>query len=247
MQWPSNQPAKWESDIYYSGLSKGYIDLFDESSLQTLCESGGTVSPSNTAELNKLIRVIDQERQGGKPQVCLVENIGPDLIGVFGSAWGVDPAFFVGHAENSPAELMWKTRWGQEWGQQQWSPRAAHHLSGVFEYSPLLGDGWDGDDGESNWFPRRWSRPRRETNKVCRISTSISYFLVDNHLCMSYRRMCRPSLMCTFRSNACGCSLVQQSAPSDSTDPHHLTDAVHTKRGGYTAASTLPRLLSRSD
>lgn len=42
-----------------------------------------------------------------RDRICIVENISPEHIEVLGSAWDIDPRFFVMHAVNPRREHLW--------------------------------------------------------------------------------------------------------------------------------------------
>ena len=104
----------------------------------------------------------------------MVENISPSCIEVLGSAWDLDPEFFVGHVTNPTVEdLCAKHSVEYEVGKYT-------HLDGVFKYHGLKGQ--QGLHSLPNYFPRHCYE---DLPRSVQSNTRISYYRVSQGLCKS--------------------------------------------------------------
>src|SRR5437764_10435856 len=58
----------------------------------------------------QIITTVTEDCFNRRDSICIVENISPEHIEVLGSAWDIDPWFFVEHAVNPGREILWNAR-----------------------------------------------------------------------------------------------------------------------------------------
>ena len=110
----------------------------------------------------------------GREAICVVENIFPSCIEELGSAWDLDPEFFIGHVTNPDVEDLWAQH------SDEHQVRNYRHLDGVFEYHGLKDQ--KGLRSLPNYFPRHcYEQPPHPIQS----STRISYYRVRQGLCKS--------------------------------------------------------------
>lgn len=109
--------------------------------------------------------------------ICVIENISARVIEELGSAWDLDPEFFVGHATNLNKTDLWVNHPGD------YVRREYRHLDGVFEYHGMRGQ--KDLNSSPNYFPRHCFE---ETPYPVQSSTRISYYRVPQG---QYRGLCK--------------------------------------------------------
>ena len=110
----------------------------------------------------------------GREAFCVVENISPSCIEELGSAWDLDPEFFVGHVTNPNVEDLWAKH------SVDYEVRKYRHLDGVFKYHGLKGK--KVLHSLPNYFPRHCYE---DLPRSIQSSTRISYYRVSQGLCKS--------------------------------------------------------------
>ena len=117
----------------------------------------------------------------GREAFCVVENISPNCIEELGSAWDLDPEFFVGHVTNPNVEDLWAKH------AVEYEVRKYRHLDGVFKYHGLKGQ--KVLHSLPNYFPRHCYE---HLPRSIQSSTRISYYRVSQGLCMSNNNEIEP-------------------------------------------------------
>jgi hypothetical protein len=124
-----------------------------------------------------LVAFSADDQKSRTEAICVIENISPGFIEELGSAWNLDPEFFIGHAENPNPEDLWVNHFAE------YDVRKYRHLDGVFEYHGMRGQ--KGLDSSPNYFTRHCFEER--TYPV-QSNTRISYYRVRQGLCESTNR-----------------------------------------------------------
>lgn len=125
-----------------------------------------------------LVAFSSEDQKSGKEVICVIENISPGYIEELGSAWDLDPEFFIGHARNPNAEDLWAREHAADY-----EVREYRHLDGVFEYHGVRGQ--KGLNSLPNYFPRHCFK---ESPYPVQSNTRISYYRVHQGLCKSTDR-----------------------------------------------------------
>ena len=121
-----------------------------------------------------IVALSADDLETGTEAICVVENISPSCIDELGSAWDLDPEFFVGHVTNPNVEDLWAKH------SAEYEVRKYRHLDGVFKYHGLK-EG-RGLHSLPNYFPRHcYGHPPHSIQS----STRISYYRVSQGLCKS--------------------------------------------------------------
>ena len=117
--------------------------------------------------------------KNGAYTVFVVENIGPAYIEALGSAWNLDPAFFVKHASNREREHLWTP--DVFTGDRE---RKLHDvIDGVFEYHGICVHTDVELNSSSNHFQRHCFRSMWDDVETIISNTRISYYRVHSELC----------------------------------------------------------------
>ena len=132
--------------------------------------------------------------------VCIIENIAPKHIGALGSAWDLDPAFFVHHASNPRRERLWMPHIFK--GPPDPTDDPYDHIDGNFEYFGLCVQSDAELNSSPNYFPRRCFRKTWDEVETVNSNTRISYYRVHTGLCeffifQSYRSLTVLSQICS--------------------------------------------------
>jgi hypothetical protein len=114
------------------------------------------------------------DRESKREAICVIENISPGFIEGLGSAWDLDPEFFIGHAKNPNSEDLWAKH------SAEYEVREYRHLDGAFEYHGVRGQ--KGLDSLPNYFRRHCFE---EPPYSVQSNTRISYYRVRQGLCKS--------------------------------------------------------------
>ena len=122
-----------------------------------------------------IVALSADDLKNGREAFCVVENISPSYIGELGSAWNIDPEFFVGHVTNPNVEDLWAEH------PVEYEVRKYRHLDGVFKYHGLKGQ--TGLHSLPNYFPRHCYEP---LPRSVQSSTRISYYRVSQGLCKGH-------------------------------------------------------------
>ena len=117
------------------------------------------------------------DRQSKKEGVCVIENISPGCIEKLGSAWDLEPEFFVRHIINPGREDLWARHF------DEYEVRRYQHLDGNSEYHGLRGQ--KALDSMPNYFPRYCYQ---ESSNPVQSNTRISYYRVSEILCKNTNR-----------------------------------------------------------
>ena len=128
---------------------------------------------------SQILAAVAENLSHSRRSVCIVENISPEYIDVLGSAWDIDPAFFVQHAANPRREDLWLSR--------SFEPGANEGkfscVDGNFEYHGLsLGDE-EKLNSLPNYFERHCFRSNWEGVETVNSNTRISYYRVEESFC----------------------------------------------------------------
>jgi hypothetical protein len=120
-----------------------------------------------------------------KYSICVIENISSEYVEALGSAWDIDPAFFVAHATNPNKEELWNTqRYVWEWSPPS-DPEAdcsTHygHLDGIYEYHDLELAPGEAMNSSPNFIRRHCFK---DSLYPIQSNTRISYYRVNHSLC----------------------------------------------------------------
>ena len=125
-----------------------------------------------------LVAFSAEDQKSGREVICVIENISPGYIEELGSAWDLDPEFFIGHARNPNPEHLWPLKHAADY-----EVREYRHLDGVFEYHGMRGQ--KGLNSLPNYFPRHCFK---ESPYPVQSNTRISYYHVHQGLCKSADR-----------------------------------------------------------
>lgn len=132
--------------------------------------------------------------------VCIIENISPQYVEALGSAWEIDPMFFVEYATNPDQKKLW---WSKKW---EWNSSARPspgqderraetmapsflqgtfgHLDGVFEYHNMSADLHPSEYDKLNSSPNRVRRHCFKTGRwPVQSNTRISYCRPNAYMC----------------------------------------------------------------
>ena len=127
-----------------------------------------------TGTPSDIVALSADDLENGREAICVIENISPSCIGEIGSAWDIDPGFFVGHVTNPNVEDLWAEH------PVEYEISRYRHLDGVFTYHGLKEQ--TGLHSLPNHFPRHcYERLPRSIQS----STRISYYRVSQCLCKS--------------------------------------------------------------
>ena len=121
-----------------------------------------------------IVALSTDDLKNGREAFCVVENISPSCIEELGSAWDLEPEFFVGHVTNPNLEDLWTKH------SDEYDARKYRHLDGVFKYHGLKGQ--KGLHSLPNYFPRHCYEHKPRSMQS---STRISYYRVSQGLCKS--------------------------------------------------------------
>jgi hypothetical protein len=129
--------------------------------------------------------------------VCIIENIDAQYLEALGTAWKLDPKFFIQYASNRDKDKLW---WMEKW---DWPPRGhkrpsgfegfedrTGHLDGVFEYYNEVA-GLDPSILERlDNFPNSLYRHCfKDKQWPIQSSTRISYCRPNRFMCKLFRHM----------------------------------------------------------
>lgn len=149
--------------------TKAYLMTQDSSSTQT-----PTISTPA-----QIITAVSANRSHFHNSICIVENISPEYIAVLGSAWNIDPRFFVEYAVNPRREDLWDSRRFEPLTNQQ----KFSHIDGNFEYHGLNVTSDQELNSLPNYFERHCFRSTWEGAETITSNTRISYYRVEKSLC----------------------------------------------------------------
>jgi hypothetical protein len=116
--------------------------------------------------------------------VCVIENIGPDWIETLGSAWDLDPDFFLNHARNPQKEGLWNHVFGvrpKDFDMERQENEPYCSIDGVFEYND-----WETTQGKRllsvHTLMKRhcWEGPKPYPLSS---NTRISYYRINRGFC----------------------------------------------------------------
>ena len=127
----------------------------------------------------------------GRYTVCIVENIAPEHIEALGSAWDLEPAFFVQYASNRQREHLWITNVFEDYqlmanasGYQLRTNRKPYdHIDGNFEYHGICVQSDAELNSAPNYFARHCFRKTWDEVETVNSNTRISYYRVHGELC----------------------------------------------------------------
>ena len=124
--------------------------------------------------------------------ICIIENISPQYIEGIGSAWDIDPGFFVEYARNPLKENLWLPKDPEEllgWDPHDKSRRVPKnklrwHIDGNFEYHGLNVQNNASLNSSPNYFKRYCFRSTWGGLETITSNTRISY-------CRVYKKLCK--------------------------------------------------------
>jgi hypothetical protein len=136
-----------------------------------------------SAPFNPQMLLNDCGTFDGSFAICIIENIGPQWIEALGTAWSLEPDFFLQHARMPDRNASWNDVF-HPMADPGNLPYA--HISGVFEYN-----GWASKTGRP---------PDSSLNFMKRhVWQAKSPFPISSHTCISYYRV-KPNLCATSNS-----------------------------------------------
>ncbi|KAK1080702.1 hypothetical protein LTR33_005319 [Friedmanniomyces endolithicus] len=155
-----------------------------------LYHSSIEVINTSIASPEELFAIADNIHQQ-RLAVCVIENITPNWIEALGTAWDIDPEFFVGHASNPREEDLWTPQTVHIWSHRtsvRPQPRPFYNLMGTYTHhkAPF----WRGPPYlwslyEGAYFPRpsgerdRYSFQSRTRLSYMRVHASLHLILTD--------------------------------------------------------------------
>jgi hypothetical protein len=149
--------------------TKTYLITEDGSSAQTLTVS----TPA------QILATVAENLSHLRESICIVENISPEHIEVLGSAWDIDPRFFVEHAVNPRREHLWVPRdFEPDTNEEKFSC-----IDGNFEYHGLNVRNDKELNSLPNHFERHCFRSTWEGVETITSNTRISYYRVEKSFC----------------------------------------------------------------
>jgi hypothetical protein len=158
--------------------TKAYLVTEDGSSARTLTIS----TPA------QIITAVTEDHFNLRDAICIVENISPEHIEVLGSAWDIDPRFFVEHAVNPRREHLWvPRRFESVTNKQKFSC-----VDGIFEYHGLNVRSDKELNSLPNHFERHCFRSTWEGVETITSNTRISYYRVERSLCKCFHGVLIP-------------------------------------------------------
>lgn len=166
------------SSISSTASAQGSVDLVDllrqpDTSRTKLSYTNSKLKP-RIGTPSDIVALSAEDLKTGGEAFCVVENISRSCIEELGSAWDLDPVFFVSHVTNPNVEDLWANH------SVEYEVRKYRHLDGVFEYHGLKEQ--EGLHSLPNYFPRHcYEHSPRSTQS----STRISYYRVNQGLCKS--------------------------------------------------------------
>ena len=126
----------------------------------------------------------DYNARKGAYTVCVVENIGPRFIEALGSAWNLDPTFFVQHATNREREHLWMPDvFTGDRPRSEMKPYDC--IDGILEYHGISVRAEAELNSSPNHFPRHCLRSTWDDVETVISNTRISYYRVHSELCES--------------------------------------------------------------
>ncbi|KAK5134758.1 hypothetical protein LTR08_006133 [Meristemomyces frigidus] len=169
-QWPCREPVEQPKFLYKNHLH-------------------------NTTYTNQPAMHLMAALDTRNPGVLLIQNITPEWIERLGTAFSIDPAFFVGDADIPSQERPWGAHFEHAWDRHHSSAsetRDFYNLTGMLEFHDV---GINHDVGENretaewaewcmeqgrNYFPRRvYINPDTQSSEVI---TRISYARISDRL-----------------------------------------------------------------
>ena len=92
-------------------------------------------------DLDKVLAQAQKDEASSRRAVCVLENINWEWIGVVGSAWKLEPSFFVEHGANPTGDDAWTTLFPQNREIDiKKGPSKHKYVDGVFEHHYLAGE-----------------------------------------------------------------------------------------------------------
>ena len=155
--------------------SVGLVDLLrqPDSSRTRIYYTNSKLKP-RIGTPSDIVALSADDLKTGREAICVIENISPSCIEKLGSAWDLDPEFFIGHVTNPNVEDLWAKH------SVEYEVRKYRHLDGVFKYHGLKEQ--TGLHSLPNYFPRHCYEP---LPRSIQSSTRISYYRVSQGLCKS--------------------------------------------------------------
>ena len=146
-----------------------YLVTEDNRSAQTL----------NLKSPAQILSAVTENLARSRRSVCIVENISPEFIEVLGSAWDIDPAFFVQHAANPRRGDLWLSRWFEPGTNEA----KFGFVDGNFEYHGISLSDDEELNSLPNHFERHCFRSTWEGVETINSNTRISYYRVEESFC----------------------------------------------------------------
>lgn len=138
--------------------------------------SAQTLSISTPAQI---LTTFSENQLHLQDTICIIENISPEYIEVLGSAWNIDPRFFVEHAMNPKREDLWVPKRLEPENREQ----TFDCLDGNFEYHGLNVISDEELNSLPNYFERHCFRSTWEGVEKINSNTRMSYYRVKGSLC----------------------------------------------------------------
>lgn len=166
------------NSISSTASAQGSVDLVDllrqpDNSRTKIFYTNSRLKPRIGTPSN-IVALSADDIKNEREAICVVENISPSCIGELGSAWDIDPEFFVGHVTNPNVEDLRAKH------PVEYAVRKYRHLDGVFKYHGLKEQ--TGLHSLPNYFPRHCYEP---LPRSIQSSTRISYYRISHGLCKS--------------------------------------------------------------
>lgn len=167
------------SSVGSAAFNERFVELLrqpDKHKTRVLYTNAGLESQVRTP--SDLVACSAKDQNSGREAICVIENISPSFIEELGSAWDLDPEFFIGHAKNPNPEELWARYHPGEYDMREY-----RHLDGVFEYHGVRGQ--KSFDSLPNYFPRHCFEkapyPVQSNTRISyyRVHRGLYLFLVD--------------------------------------------------------------------
>lgn len=138
-------------------------------------------SPSAVLEQAK------NDAENTRPAVCMIENVSREWIGILGSEWNIDPAFFTMHAENPSGSDLWNSVVKQRRHNDGLNDASAHEAKTMYCIDGVL------NNVRSDGIPVH-RRSAEHPSYALQTNVRITYRRVARHLC---EYSCTPVDLCS--------------------------------------------------
>jgi hypothetical protein len=163
----------------------------------------------------QIIAAAAAEKATDSNPVCIIENISPEYIDALGTAWGLDPEFFINHASNPARKRLWAPHGMRDDDVHSSAWKAHGHIEGNFEYHGIHIDRDKDLNSSPNCFKRHCFRKVWDGVDTVNSNTRISYYRIQG-LCRSppipkrssSRSLTALDQICSSLMRRCICNII---------------------------------------